>query len=234
MAKVYGYNVQTGDHSLFASEADWEDQLTVPGIKRYLNDHFRNQLAREVPVAVDAFKAASVRTGIGTGFWALARMVLAPISFLGALYRGSDSTDHAIEFLEEYIGRRQNRPEYLATAALLFVMYRHGLIHTSMPKVIERDAGLIVGWGVTLAPSGHLTRQRGANSVTILLSPEQLYLDLVQAIDLYAADFDGGQQAELVRAFKAGYLTMATADTLASLRVSAPTRAKIVTYLNTL
>jgi hypothetical protein len=172
MAKVYAYKMQDNDLRLFPSEADWERQLTVDGIKRYLNDHLRNQLVREVPVAIDAFKKASAATGVGMGFWALVRMVLAPVSFLGALYRGHDNTDNAIEFLEEYIGRRQNRAVYLDLSALTFVMFRHGLIHTSMPKVIERDDGAIIGWEVSLNPADHLTTKTSTNVITLVLSPE--------------------------------------------------------------
>jgi len=117
MARVFAYKVQDNDLRLFPSEADWERQLSIDGIKRYLTDHLRNQLVREVPVAIEAYKRASATTGVGTGFWALVRMVLVPVSFLGELYRGQHSTDNSIEFLEEYIGRRQNRAAYLVRNA---------------------------------------------------------------------------------------------------------------------
>jgi hypothetical protein len=234
MAQVYGYKEQDNDFRLFPSEADWEGQVTVNGIKRYVTDHLRNQLVRELPVAIKAFKRASAETGVGTGFWSLVRMVLAPVSFLGALYRGSDNTDNAIEFLEEYVGRRQNRPTYRDLSALLFVMFRHGLIHTSMPEVIERDDGVIVGWGVTLNPQDHLTKKSATNSITLFLSPEQLYQDLLQAIDSYVGDFDGPQQAQLTAAFKRGFLSMATINRVSGLRLSASARQRVKRSLNTL
>ena len=235
MAQVYGYKEQDNDFRLFSSEVDWEKQLTVNGVKRYLKDHLRNQLVRELPLAIDAFKKASNATRVGTGFWGLARMVFAPVSFLGALYKGSDSTDNAIDFLEEYIGRRQNRQAYLDLSAPIFVMYRHGLIHTAMPKVIERDDGVIVGWGVTLNPQEHLTKKIAAKSITLLLSPEQLYQDLVQAIDSYAGDFDGPQQTQLFDAFKSGFLTMATINRVHAVKKMSRVSAKKVTRsLNTL
>lgn len=174
------------------------------------------------------------RRRVGAGFWALVRMVLAPVSFLGALYRGHDNTENAIEFLEEYIGRRQNRPAYLDLSALIFVMFRHGLIHTSMPKVIERDDGMIIGWGVSLNPADHLTKKTSTNSITLVLSPEQLYQDLVQGIDIYVRDFDGPRQAQLVAAFKRGHLSMATINRVSALPLSASARQRVTTSLTTL
>lgn len=189
---------------------------------------------REIPVAIDAFKEASAATGVGIGFWGLARMIFAPVSFLGALYKGYDSTDNAIDFLEEYIGRRQSRPVYLNLSALIFVMYRHGLIHTSMPKIIERDDGVLIGWDVTLDPSVHLTKNSGPSTVTVVLSPEQLYRDLVEAIDIYVSDFEGPQQAQLVGAFKKGYLSMATINRVNQLPLSASARVRVMKSLSTL
>ncbi len=48
MAKVYGFNV-AGGSPLFATEADWEKQMTAEGAKRYLKDHLLAQLTRDVP-----------------------------------------------------------------------------------------------------------------------------------------------------------------------------------------
>jgi hypothetical protein len=234
MTQVYGYKEQDNDFRFFPSEADWERQLTCNGIKRYLTDHLRNQLVREIPVAIDAFKRATAATGVGIGFWGMVRMVCAPVSFLGTLYRGSDSTDNAIDFLEEYVGRRQNHPSYIHLSALIFVMYRHGLIHTSMPKVIERDDGVLVGWAVSLDPSRHLTTHWDQNIVNVFLSPEQLYKDVVQAIDIYVSDFDTPLQAQLAVAFKKGFLSMATINKVNQLTLSTSARQRVTSSLNTL
>ena len=99
MGKVYGFNV-SGESALFGSEAAWDKQMTVEGAKRYLKDHLLAQLTRDVPPAIDAFIDVYRKTGVGVGFWAVARMVFPAISFLGCLYKGDDSTGHAIEFLE--------------------------------------------------------------------------------------------------------------------------------------
>src|SRR5260370_15726501 len=104
MARLYAYDVSTGGFSYFASEADWKRQMTCAGAKNYVVDHVRTQITREVPVAIDAFKNESAITQIGVGFFAAARMTLAPLTFLGTLYKGADSSANAIEFIEEYLG----------------------------------------------------------------------------------------------------------------------------------
>jgi hypothetical protein len=85
VAKVYGFNT-SGGSALFASEADWDKQMTAEGAKRYLKDHLLTQLTRDVPPAIDAFIEVYKKTGVGIGFWAVGRMVFPTLSFLGCLY----------------------------------------------------------------------------------------------------------------------------------------------------
>jgi hypothetical protein len=66
MAQVYGYKEQDNDFRFFPSKADWEKQITVDGIKRYLNDHLRIQVC-ELRVAIDAFKKAERDPEVGQG-----------------------------------------------------------------------------------------------------------------------------------------------------------------------
>lgn len=234
MAKVYGFNV-SGGPALFASEADWDKQMTVEGAKRYLKDHLLTQLTRDVPPAIDAFIDVYRKTSIGVGFWAVARMVFPTISFLGCLYKGEDSTAHAIEFLEEYAGRKFE-PKYLDLGAAVYIMYRHGLTHTGMPKVIERDDGRPVGWEINLGnPASHLTIDKTGDIIRIIISGERLTQDAGRALENYAADFDGPNQAQLFADFKRGYLTMAKIERIDDIpRMSAGLRSKLRTQLNAL
>ena len=55
---VCGFNVSGGSPH-FPSEAAWEAQMTEEGAKKYITDHLRTQLAREVPVALRAFEEES-------------------------------------------------------------------------------------------------------------------------------------------------------------------------------
>ena len=233
MAKVYGYNV-SGGSSLFASEADWEKQMTVEGAKRYLTEHLLTQLTRDVPPAMNAYVEVFKKTGVGVGFWALPRTVFPTITFLGCLYKGSDSAAHAIEFLEKYAGTFE--PKYLDLAATIYVMYRHGLTHTAMPKVFERDDGRPVGWEIKFgAPTAHLTADKSEEIIRIILSGERLYEDTCKSLRNYADRFDGADQAQLFANFKRGYLTMATIDRIDDIeKLSVGMKAKLKAQLNAL
>jgi hypothetical protein len=213
MPGIYGYDVTKGDFSEFPSAAAWEAQLTVPGIKQYLRDHLRAQLEREIPPAAKMFRDVSAKTGIGVGFWLLARAALTPISFLGALYKGSDSSANAIAFMEEYLGRRLGRTDYERFSALLFTMYRHGLVHLAAPRSLERVSdGLILHWGVSHEPADHFafTKNTDKKRAWLTICPEALCADLVGGIDHYASDFDvAATTAQLVTNFKTGFLSMA-------------------------
>jgi hypothetical protein len=233
VAKVYGFNVSDGS-PLFASEADWENQMTVDGAKRYLTDHLLTQLTRDVPPAIEAYNKVYEETKVGVGFWPVARTVFPTITFLGCLYKGSDSAANAIEFLEEYAGKTFE-PKYLSLAASVYVMYRHGLTHTAMPKVFERDDGKLVGWEIRLgAPAAHLTADKSGDIIRIILSGERLYEDACKALRNYVADFDGANQAQRFADFKRGYLTMATIKKIDDSELSAAMKAKLKTQLNAL
>ena|SRR5579883_32866 len=66
-------------------------------------------------------------TGVGTGFWTVLRSIFSTIQFLGTLYKGEDMAAHAVDFAEEYLGRRANQTRYTDLFVLLFSQYRHGL-----------------------------------------------------------------------------------------------------------
>jgi hypothetical protein len=234
MAKVYGYNV-TGGSPLFASEALWDRQMTIEGAKRYLEDHLLTQLTRDVPPAIDAFIKVYKESKVGVGFWAVPRMVFPTVTFLGCLYKGDESTAHAIEFLEDYAGRKFE-PKYLDLGAAVYIMYRHGLTHTGMPKVIERDDGALVGWKITLdEQSRHLAVDKSGSVMKIEISGERLTQDVCRALENYIADFDGPNRAQLFNHFKTGYLTMAKANRIDDIpMLSTGLRAKLKAQLNAL
>ena len=215
MAKVWGYEASSGNFKLFPDDVSWAAQMSKEAAQDYLRNHFREQLTREIPVAIEALRKSSLETQVWTGFWSLLRITLSPISFLGSLYKGTDHSSDAVEFIEEYIGRRAQKSAYLDLFGLVFVMFRHGLIHTAMPKVLERADGLIVGWNVTYDVSENLAIDRspgakGKNAVYVSVCPEAIYKDLLAAVDCYINDFNDPSKApDLLRAFKEGFLRMA-------------------------
>ena len=216
MARVWGYELGVNDFTLFQTEVDWENQTTAEAAKGYLQNHLREQLIREIPVANEALIQESIRTQIGSGFWLLLRGILTPVSFLGALYKGTDSSTNSVEFIEEYVGRRQAKKAYLDLFPLVYVQFRHGLVHTAMPKVFMRSDGLLVGWLATFEPTEHLTVLRApkgshGNAVYVGLCAPELYRDVLAGLDIYIADFNDQTKAPALLAnFKKGFLTMAT------------------------
>jgi hypothetical protein len=208
--RVYGFNVTKPDEPLFTSQSAWKAQMTPEGAKAYLTAHMKTQLTREVPAAITAFEEVNRTSDHKAGYYAVARMIFPAISFLGSLYKGSDTTRHSVLFLEKYAGAK-----YRDFAATIFYMYRHGLIHTSMPKIVERNDGQAFGWKLVLdEPSAHLTIESGKTIKNIVVSLKTLYEDVVTAIDTFATDFDGPKKQRMLTTFMRGYLRMAAIDTI--------------------
>jgi hypothetical protein len=215
MSRVWGYDLDLNDFTLFETEGAWEQQTSEETAKGYLRNHLRAQITREIPVANRAFIQESARTGIGSGFWLLLRGILTPVSFLGTLFKGNDSSANSVEFIEEYVGRRQAKNAYLDLFPLVFAQFRHGLVHTAMPKIFMRADGLLVGWRATFDPTEHLTilhEPKGSekNAVYVGVCAEVLYRDVLGGLDRYIADFDDTKRGPTLLAnFKQGFLTMA-------------------------
>jgi len=227
MAKVWGFDRQTGDMSLFSSEAAWEAQVDEKVAQRYLRDHLRAQLTREIPTAARAYDQYYMDTGVGTGFWTLLRSVFGTITFLGALHSGEKEPFHAVVFVEKYLGDLPGKDAYKKFFALLYSQYRHGLAHNAMPKSFERADGLVVGWHTSNILERHLTIDRtpggkGPNQANVVLCPEALSQDVCLAIDEYSRDFDVQvERMRLLANFKKGFLMMGeifTIDRLDSMR----------------
>jgi hypothetical protein len=206
--RVYGFNVANPNAPLFTSQTAWKAQMTADGAKSYLADHLRTQLTREVPVVIESFKQANQNAPYQAGFFAVARLIFPAISFLGCLYKGSDTTRHSIQFLERYAD-----PKYRKLAPAIFVMYRHGLIHTAMPKIIERDDKQAIGWHLTLDnPAIHMTIEKHPMVWNIVISLKDLYEDVLRALDGYVLEFDGPKKNVMLNRFKRGYLKMAAIE----------------------
>src|SRR5438445_13372672 len=89
-------------------------------------------------------------------------------------------------------------------------MYRHGLVQTAMPKIIERTDGKPVGWEIELNdPAGHLQIRAETKGWSIVISRRHFYADLLNAIDKYAQAFDGPDKAILLGTLKKRYPEMA-------------------------
>jgi hypothetical protein len=215
---------------VFASAEEWRKQLTLQGIQRYLREHVKLSLTREFPVALAAFEKATEETKIGLGHWALVRMLFPYVETLGLLYTGEGKASDAVAFMEEYMGRREGKWGYVYIAPVVYSMYRHGLTHTHMPKMLERADGVVVAWKVTFAKNWHLMIETQQGTKWINFSHSALYDDLVAGLEHYAGDFDdSGRAPGLRRNFEAGFLRMATIERAGDLKSM---RAKVEDCLN--
>ena len=141
--------------------------------------------------------------GIG-GYFSLLRSLFPSITFLGTLYKGVDNSSNCVAFIKDYMGKINN--QYNNIGDLIVLIFRHGLMHTQMPKVISVD-GLNIGWVITYNDRDHLNVSTiGLKPINIYISPHQLYLDLLNALDFYMTDLTS--KPELLDNFKKGFLTM--------------------------
>lgn len=204
--KVYAYAVDSNDFRLFQNANDWEKQIAFEGAKHYLRNHLMESLKNEFNPAIKAYTEDSIKTGIGKGFFGLLRIIFPTITFLGALYKGRDSAKNAVSFMENYMG--QVDPKYEHLSDLIYNVYRHGLTHTQMPKVLEID-GKIVIWEINYNDPEHLKIAKSKNLINIPISPNRFFRDLVEALEKYINDFDDtGKNTEWLETFKRGFLEM--------------------------
>ena len=130
------------------------------------------------------------------------RILFPYITFLGALYKGNDGTNNAITFMEDYMSI--NDASYKDLAGLLYVGYRHGLMHTHMPKTF-RYRNRSVGWWITYRPEAHFSFLNN----NLLICPAVFYKDLDLAIKFYIKDFDDRKKVRILsKNFKKGFEEM--------------------------
>lgn len=138
--------------------------------------------------------------------FALPRILFPYITFLGTLYKGEDKTESALAFMQEYMGRVAE--SYKDLSGLYYVGYRHGLLHTNMPKLFA-FAGDYIGWWVSFANSTESNRTDFLKGGKVFY-PDLFYKDLCKAINLYIKDFnDPKKQNVMFSNFKKGFVEMA-------------------------
>ena len=110
--RIYGYDESTDDFRLLGSKK-WAKNISSAGAKKYLGNHLLKSLQDDFPPTYRVLKKKSV------GYFALPRIIFPYITFLGSLYKGSDSTESAIEFMTDYMGKIS--PEYQLRAGIDYV-----------------------------------------------------------------------------------------------------------------
>jgi hypothetical protein len=91
-------------------------------------------------------------------------------------------------------------------------------------------------WEINLGnPAAHMTIDKTKDIIRIIVSGERLTRDASRALENYAAEFDGPNQAQLLADFKRGFLTMAKIERIDDIpRMSAGLRSKLRTQLTAL
>jgi len=196
---IYGYFEDKDDLSL-STIKNWEKKFTYSSAQKYLRNHLLKSLEDDFPVALEVFKKRNI------GFFALPRIIFPYITFLGTLYKGEDKSRHALEFMSDYMGRVA--PEYKFLTGIYYVGYRHGLMHTNMPKIFAFGKRKF-GWRISYAKATTNNRTDFLNN-SLLLYPELFFEDLRKAINHYINDFSNPKKKlRLFNNFKKGFIEMA-------------------------
>ena len=202
MTKIYAY-FEDNDNFRLTTIKKWEHKLTVASAKKYLRNHLLKSLQNDFSVAFDAYKN---KVPQDAGYFALPRIIFPYITFLGSLYKGTNTTESALRFMVDYMG--QVSKEYKIRAGIDYFSYRHGLLHTDMPKFFSFGKRKL-GWWISFAESNPDNRGDCLYG-KLLMYPRLFYEDLYNAIELYISDFcNPRKQKCLFASFKKGFEEMA-------------------------
>ncbi len=201
---IWAYDREINDFRLFSTVQEWKDHLDVPGAISYLKKHLQKSLKDDFYPAYEAYKNR------GVGFFALPRIVFPYITFLGTLLGGRDSSENAIEYMNRYMERVNSIYNDKQLCDFIYRVYRHGLTHTNMPKVVSGSGG-VFGWRIVFDDSQHLnvdkTPRISGKSTSLSISPNKLANEIISSIDEYIRDLQTGVAS--LNNFKKGFISMA-------------------------
>ena len=200
--QIWGYDPVQDDFRPFDSIQAWESQIDRNGAVKYLKNHLKKSLINDFEPAYNVY----VRDLRGIGYFALLRIIFPVIDFLGALYQGNSRSQNAVQYMKDYMSKYNEN--YKNIGDIIFLIFRHGLIHTQMPKVLLFD-NVNIGWVITYNDSDHLViGKRGLKPINIMIAPHQLYLDILNSIDDYIIDLLNENKTDLLNNFKKGFIEM--------------------------
>ncbi len=202
---VYAYDQSINGFRVFATEQEWIDHLDVSGAASYLKNHLQKSLKDDFYPAYDAYRS------IGVGFFALSRIIFPYITFLGTLFGGRDSSNNAVNYMNKYLSKVNQIYSDKELCDFIYRVYRHGLAHTNMPKVVAEN-GKVFGWRIVFDDNQHLTVDRNprisGKSAILSISPKKLADEVASSIDEYINDLKN--RTALFGKFKKGFLSMAS------------------------
>jgi hypothetical protein len=203
---IYGYDQGINDFRLFSTEQEWKDQIDVSGAISYLTNHLKKSLINDFYPAYEVYQ----RKG-GIGFFALPRIIFPYITFLGTLLGGKDSSKNAANYMNKYMSKANQIYTDKELCDFIYRVYRHGLVHTNMPKVASEN-GKVFGWRIVFDDNEHLSVDKNprisGKSALLSISPKKLADEVIYSIDEYIEDLRTGVAS--FDKFKEGFISMAT------------------------
>lgn len=182
-------------------------EYSKEGIVKYLNE-VKISLQNDVAPAIDLYMKHFFKTNEGVGFFAIPRMIFPEIDNLGSYYCGeiNNTAQNAIKFIKDYFVTANS--EYKNKGALVYLIYRHGLMHQHTPKYISYK-GKNIGWAIHLSSNGVVTGSTHLKLLgkTLMIDGRQLYLDLLTALDSYINDINS-DKPNLIQNFTKSFNVM--------------------------
>lgn len=200
---VWAYDQAVNDFRLFRNAQEWEDHIDISGAVSYLVEHLQKSLKDDFYPAYEVYRAR------GVGFFALPRIVFPYVTFLGTLFVGKDHSMSAVRYMNRYLSRVNHSYWDRTLCEFIYDVYRHGLVHTNMPKVVFED-GKVYGWQITFDDRRHLSVDKSpainGKSALLTISPKKLADEVISSVDEYVKDLESGLVS--LDRFKRGFLLM--------------------------
>lgn len=125
-------------------------------------------------------------------FYSGLRYCFSEIDMLGKFLKGEfgsqNTAENSINFMKRYMSSINKR--YKKLAGLIIDMYRHGLMHTHMTKLVKLGNGKILGWELqdTDSNSQHLTLKSVDHGYNLVINVYQFIEDFLKGLDNYEKD----------------------------------------------
>jgi len=192
------YSHKSNGRQLFLNKKDFFTSFNVDDAKTFLKQ------IKESFWEVDKCRPRGA-------FYSALRYCFAEIDMLGKFYKGEVSTkntaENSIAFMKRYMGSVNKR--YKKLAGLIIDMYRHGLMHTHMTKMVHLKNGKLLGWELQDSDfiNEHLKLKSANHGYNLVINVHQFIKDFLESLDKYEEDLKN--KSNYLNKFKKGYFGMA-------------------------
>jgi len=172
-------------------------------------DEIKASLEKDVNFAIRKYMDYYDDTKHGVGLRSIPRLIFPEIDNLGSYLAGTtrQSSKNAIQFMKKYFSIAN--PEYDSKSTFIYIIYRHGLMHQHIPKLLSYK-GKVVGWRIDLTEPGQLSSHLQRDGDSIIIDGQQLLEDMFKAIEKYKDDIEKNEP-NLLQNFKNAHKEMMSA-----------------------